>query len=242
MNLKFITTSWDDGHPQDFRIAELLDKHRLQATFYIPRANPEHIVMQENRVQELSQKFEIGGHTINHLRLTPAERQNFEHEINGCYKWLKQITSTEPLSFCFPGGVYDDYSIEYVKRSGYKIFRTTELLSVEAIDELQLLPTTLQLYEHKKFTYFKHLLKRGKINNFVQWLQSGPTADLLKLVDYFIQVINKRGHGCLHVWGHSWEIEEFSLWSKLEQVLKHLSQQADFSFVPNKELYTKSSV
>ena len=31
-----ITTSWDDGHPLDLRLAELLHKYDVPATFYIP--------------------------------------------------------------------------------------------------------------------------------------------------------------------------------------------------------------
>ena len=31
-----ITTSWDDGHPLDLRVAELLAKYGLQGTFYVP--------------------------------------------------------------------------------------------------------------------------------------------------------------------------------------------------------------
>jgi hypothetical protein len=32
----YITTSWDDGHPSDLRVAELLIKHGLRGTFYVP--------------------------------------------------------------------------------------------------------------------------------------------------------------------------------------------------------------
>ena len=36
MPATYITTSWDDGHPLDFRIAELLSEYRLRGTFYVP--------------------------------------------------------------------------------------------------------------------------------------------------------------------------------------------------------------
>ena len=42
--MKIITTSWDDGHPLDFKLAELLNKYNLKGTFYIPRSNAEHRV------------------------------------------------------------------------------------------------------------------------------------------------------------------------------------------------------
>ena len=34
----YITTSWDDGHPLDLRVAELLSEYHLQGTFYVPIA------------------------------------------------------------------------------------------------------------------------------------------------------------------------------------------------------------
>src|SRR4051794_21779274 len=47
----FITTSWDDGHPLDIRIAELLAKYDLPGTFYIPRAS-QRPTMEESAVGE----------------------------------------------------------------------------------------------------------------------------------------------------------------------------------------------
>jgi hypothetical protein len=35
----YITTSWDDGHPSDLRLADLLHKHSLRGTFYVPPEN-----------------------------------------------------------------------------------------------------------------------------------------------------------------------------------------------------------
>ncbi len=36
MNKVYFTTSWDDGSIYDMRLAELLLKYGLKATFYIP--------------------------------------------------------------------------------------------------------------------------------------------------------------------------------------------------------------
>src|SRR5262245_15905834 len=66
-----VTTSWDDGHPADLRVADLLDKHGLKGTFFIPCSNSEgRSVMCSSDVAELGRRFEIGGHTQNHVSLT----------------------------------------------------------------------------------------------------------------------------------------------------------------------------
>ena len=42
MNRKLVvTTSWDDGYPADLRVAELLAKHGVAGTFYVPNRNLE---------------------------------------------------------------------------------------------------------------------------------------------------------------------------------------------------------
>jgi peptidoglycan-N-acetylglucosamine deacetylase len=38
---KIVTTSWDDGHKLDLKLARLLQKYNIAATFYISPANRE---------------------------------------------------------------------------------------------------------------------------------------------------------------------------------------------------------
>ncbi|RYY06946.1 MAG: polysaccharide deacetylase, partial [Sphingobacteriaceae bacterium] len=128
--MKIITTSWDDGFPKDFKLAELLDKYSLPGTFYIPKNNAEHAVMDEKSIVELGKRFEIGGHTLNHVRLYSNRSAAFlEDEITGCFNWITDLTTCQPVSFCFPGGVFSDTAIDAVYHAGFKVLRTTELLS-----------------------------------------------------------------------------------------------------------------
>lgn len=232
-----ITTSWDDGHPMDFRIAELLHKYGLQGTFYVPQHNGSQQMMNETQVQELAKHFEIGGHTLNHVWLNDAHKKDWEPEIKGSYEWLKNITGAGPLSFCFPGGVYNAASLEAVFQSGYQLARTTELLST-ATPFNQLLPTSLQVYEHSNFTYTKHLAKRAKWKRLVAKLLLMPATNLVKLTEHYLDKIQQEG-GCFHLWGHSWEIEQQGLWKKLEEIFKVLSQRSDFTFLQNRQLLNR---
>ena len=233
--MKYITTSWDDGHPLDFRIAELLNKYNLQGTFYIPKTNEEHEVMSEIDIVSLSKEFEIGGHTMNHFRLESNTRSFHEHEIISSFKWLSELLHYGPISFCFPSGVYDKEVILTAKKAGYLLFRTVELLSIDH-SKTQLLKTSLQLYHHNQFTYFKHLVKRRRTKNLIQWLQSGSLTHLLHLTDYYLNIIEKKGSGSFHLWGHSWEIEEYGLWQKLEEVFHQLSTRTGFQYIQNKDI------
>lgn len=233
--MKFITTSWDDGHPLDFRVAELLNKYNLKGTFYIPKANQENEVMTEKSIVELSDAFEIGGHTLNHIRLNRKVRLEYSDEILGSFNWIKQLIGKDPVSFCFPGGVYNNAVIKCAFSSGYRILRSTELLSIQN-DESRIIGTSIQMYDHDIVTYFRHLIKRRKAQNLIQWLLSGPTDNLIKLIHYYLYIIEQKGHGVFHLWGHSWEIEKYDLWSKLEEVLRHLASYNQFKFITNGEL------
>lgn len=232
--MKIITTSWDDGHPKDFKIAELLDKYGLAGTFYIPKTNQEAQVMSEQSIVELSKYFEIGGHTLSHVRLHSTSRNFLEKEIKGCYTWLEELVGYAPSSFCFPGGVYNQAGIASVIDAGFETFRTTRLLSVKPAKGFEL-STTLQVYQHQRTAYFRHLLKRAKFINLFQWMKNKAETDLLKLTDFYLKEIEEKG-GCFHLWGHSWEIERFGLWKNLEALLHKLSGLGGFQNLANKDL------
>jgi peptidoglycan/xylan/chitin deacetylase (PgdA/CDA1 family) len=233
--VKLITTSWDDGHEADFRIAKLLDKYQLKGTFYIPKANAEHAVMSPSQIRVLSKQFEIGGHTLNHTRLRHVDESILDKEIGGSFHWLTDVIGTAPTSFCFPGGDYNNKAVKSAYKHGYKFLRTTELLSVYPPHGLALFPTTIQLYEHSRVTYTRHLMKRLKWKSLFRWMMMNSTSDLLKLTQSYLDRIETKG-GCFHLWGHSWEIEENGLWKKLEEVFKILSNRPGFTYVENRHL------
>lgn len=234
--MKLITTSWDDGSVLDFRLAEYLHKYNLKGTFYIPKTNKERPVMSSQEVNELSAHFEIGGHTLNHVRLHKVDDKTIKSEVGGCFDWLSQVTGTAPISFCFPGGAHNGRVVKAVQAEGFNVLRTTELLNIQPPSN-GLLPTTVQVYEHSRQTYLRHLIKRRRGENFFRWMCTASTYDLLKLTESYLQYVDKNG-GCFHLWGHSWEIEENNLWQKLEQIFRLLSGRIEFSYVENKDVFT----
>lgn len=230
-----ITTSWDDGHPLDFRIADLLHKYNLNGTFYIPKNNAENEVMRESDIQRLSKDYEIGGHTMNHLTVEMVTPQQWEEEVNNCYSWLTDLTGIKPVCFCFPRGLYNESANDAVFKAGFKLARTTELMNITKPNSLRRVPTTIQIYNHSRLTYIKHLVKRRKFSNLFLWIKNNSEKELDKLTDKYVkQVIATNGY--LHLWGHSWEIENHDLWAKLETVFKRISGLENANYVPNKYL------
>ncbi len=231
--MRFITTSWDDGHPSDERLADLLGKYNLRGTFYVPQVNPGHRVMKEQEIAALSRRFEIGGHTLRHVSLKNLPAAEARQEIQGSYQWLKDIVGTDPVAFCPPFGDYSQESLSLIYEAGFQIVRTTELLSPYWSPGI--LPTTLQVYNHSSFTYLKHLVKRGRFGNMRLWYGTNFTADTFRLLDHYLEFIGTHG-GCLHLWGHSWELDKFRLWRKLERIFSAISNLPGFSYVENGQL------
>lgn len=231
--MKIITTSWDDGDVLDFKIAEYLEKYKIKGTFYIPKKISGKQVMSETEIIQLGQNFEIGGHTLNHTDLKKASKEKVAYEVAGCYKWIESLTGVKPISFCLPKGYYTKEVLTAVYATGFKLIRTTNLLY--PFESSKLASTTLQVYEHTSFTLFKHLIKNGRYNSLKIWMQGGASNNLLKMLDYYLNYILKYD-GCLHIWGHSWEIEQKALWPMLERMLKEISGLRDVQYVENKNL------
>jgi peptidoglycan/xylan/chitin deacetylase (PgdA/CDA1 family) len=234
---RYITTSWDDGHPADRRLADLLGKYNLKGTFYVPRQNPEHPVMQETEIAELGRHFEIGGHTLGHRNLRRLSAGEARAEITGSFDWLRSLLQKDPVSFCPPFGKYSKRSLADIYAAGFRVVRTVELLSPDRRSGV--IPTTIQMFDHTPVTLFRHLLKRGRIRNLRLWSGSHFAGDTHRLVDHYLEFISEHG-GCLHLWGHSWEIDQHEYWDKLERIFSSISMLPGFTYVENGQLENAS--
>ena len=163
MKQTYITTSWDDGHQLDLRVAELLTKYRLHGTFYIPKAT-ENGTMKAAQVRELSRAFEIGAHTLRHVVLTSTTDQQAWQEIIGSKSWVEENTGLPCLMFCPPTGKYSNCHVEMVRKAGYLGLRTVEMVSLDFPRQksgLMLLPTTIHAYPHGLLAFTRNTIKRA---------------------------------------------------------------------------------
>src|SRR5581483_11004208 len=77
-----ITTSWDDGHPLDLRLAALLAKYGHKGTFYIPTNYSEWPLMTKSQIVELDgMGMEIGSHTKNHSIVPRLSKERAIEEL-----------------------------------------------------------------------------------------------------------------------------------------------------------------
>src|ERR1017187_6450936 len=159
----YLTTRWDDGHPLDLRLADLLQKYGIPATFYVPRHNILPVVDAGN-IRELAKMFEIGGHTLNHTDLLLVDDGTASAEIAGCRTALQDITGVACRSFCFPKGHYRRSHIAYVRDAGFTTARTVELISIAAPREREgvaMMATTIQAHPTPAFGVLRNIAKRA---------------------------------------------------------------------------------
>jgi peptidoglycan-N-acetylglucosamine deacetylase len=221
----YITTSWDDGHPLDLRVAELLSKYGLRGTFYVPMKAKEETITAV-QIRELSKAFEIGAHTLHHVVLTRATDEQAWREITGSKSWLENNTGMPCRMFCPPEGKYSRRHVEMVRRAGYFGLRSVELASLDFPrwqSGSMLLPTTIQAWPHGPFVFAKNAVKRMAFSNFWRFVTRGRSAEWPELARSFLQLALKDG-GVFHLWGHSWELRETGQWQRLEEALRFMSE------------------
>lgn len=218
------TCSIDDGHPSDLKVAELLDKHGLNATFYIPINNEEGFpVMSPAQMRELGKRFEIGSHTYDHCFLKYVPLAEAHYQISAGKQRLEDILGREVSGFCYPGGAYRPGDAEMVRACGFRYARTTKNLCFDAGDRPFEMPTTLQLYPHDRAVYLRNYARFGNWRERRDALQlalhhKSWVDRLYALFDYAAV----RGRA-FHVWGHSRDIDQFDGWHELDRFLGHVA-------------------
>jgi peptidoglycan-N-acetylglucosamine deacetylase len=236
VNYRYITISVDDGYPQDARAADLLQKYGLEATFYIPAHNPEHTVMTPSQVRDLSQRFEIGGHTYNHTALKRLSDEEAWTEIYDGKRWLEDVLGQSVISFCYPQGKFNRRTPELVKRAGFLGGRT-------CLFNLHTLPRNPFLWglsthacDHSMLIQVRHALLEGNfagVRNF--FLHYQGATDWSRHFIHGLNCVEKHG-GIAHLYFHTWEVEELGDWKRLESALTTIARH-NFTPITNGALF-----
>ncbi len=238
MSKLILTTSWDDGHPLDEKLADLLDRHGVAATFYVPGRNQEGLpVLTASARRNLDERFEIGSHTLDHAPLDHADRAMVERQVAGGKSALEEQLGHEVTAFCYPGGRNNAMSRRIVRQAGFRFARTTADFNVKPGTDPYLMPVTIQFKPRSPLSFAFNYLKWGN------WIQRWPLMmagagkkEVYHQTEAMFQAAKARG-GILHLWGHSWEIEAFDGWAALDRLLRRLTDE-----IPAENRLTNSEV
>ena len=230
-----VTTSWDDGHVLDMRLAQILKTYGIQGTFYIAPRN--HELKEEDRLSDeqikiLAQEFEIGAHTMTHRSLIHLEDKEAFFEIRDSRQYLESLLSKKITSFCYPRGVYRKEHVTMVKDAGFSLARTVKrfVTRPEPASALKT-HTSVHTYDHWSDVWGVLMLARGNLRTFFSLYRKWD-----KIAVALFERVLEQG-GVFHLWGHSWELRDHNDWERLESVLQYISGREGVQYVDNKEIY-----
>jgi len=232
-----VTTSWDDGHKLDLKLAELLKKYEIRGTFYISPKNREFIeedLLSNEEIIKINRDFEIGAHTMTHPRLTQINKKEALTEISDSKKYLEVLTKTEIRCFCYPGGDYDKKTKELVKEAGFIGARTTKQIYTTAPKDFFEFGTTIQIFPLSILGIGGEI--KFAIKNNIKLLPFMFTKDWAKIAKNTFDYVYRNG-GMWHLWGHSWVIEKFNYWNEVEKVLIYISKRKNIQYLTNSEIF-----
>ncbi len=225
MSTPRFSLSVDDGHPLDLRVAELLDRFGLNATFYVPISNDEGWpVMEAAQLRSLAQRFEVGSHTLSHRFLSTLDDGAARRQISEGKQQLEDILGQPVQGFCYPGGQYRRRHMAMVRAAGFAYARTTQNLRIDTAPGQPLaMPTTLQFYPHPRSVVLRNFVSQR------HWLQRRETlqialasADWQQRAHRLLEHAIARG-GVFHLWCHSLDLEQLQLWEAFAQFLARVA-------------------
>jgi peptidoglycan/xylan/chitin deacetylase (PgdA/CDA1 family) len=227
----FVTTSWDDGHELDAKLAALLADHGCNGTFYVSPQS--HEISAEKRISntalsDLATEFEVGGHTLTHPHLTRLSPSDALAEITDGKRALEDVVGKPVTSFCYPYGAYRPEHAEMVTAAGFRVGRTTQRFSLAPSDPLQM-PTTTHAASYRRDGWQAARRATSPFNLVRMWRHWDVLARRV------FEEAHKFG-GVIHIWGHSWEIEKNSDWQRLSILLGELADCENVTMLTNAEL------
>jgi peptidoglycan/xylan/chitin deacetylase (PgdA/CDA1 family) len=227
-----VTTSWDDGHVLDIRLAEMLAARGIRGTFYIAPENTELAAAERlgaDGWRELAENFEIGGHTLSHRRLTTLSLADADAEIRTGKARLEEATGRPVSSFCYPGGRYREHHVTLLRQAGFHGARTVRRLSTGPVADPFAMRTTVQARPHVRDWPGVAALHGGRPVPSIRCMNWATLA-----VTLFDRVL--AAGGVFHLWGHSWEINSLRQWDRLTRVLDHIGNRPGVRYLANGEL------
>ena len=228
----------DDGHPSDLRTVDLLLKYGLKATFYVPGANEERIVMKASDVREIDRQFEVGSHTLNHLRLTRLPAEKAWQEIYDGKKASEDMLGHEVVAFCYPGGKFNRSVAAQVAEAGFLAGRTCMYFLNDFPDNPFYWGISAYANTYPAYVQVRHCLLEYNFAGAYSYLTtfkartSWASQFMCALED-----VSLRG-GMAHLYFHSWEIDQNGEWDELEGVFKAIAQHS-LTPVTNGYLYRR---
>jgi hypothetical protein len=233
------TVSWDDGYPDDLRVAEIMARYGIKGTFHVPLRNREGLpVMTPENLRQLATLHEVSSHTFSHCYLNTLSITEAEREISSGKAALEDALGHPVSGFCYPGGKYSRAHVALVKKLGFSYARSCENFRTDLEFDKFTMPTTLQVYPHQRLVYFRNFLSKGHWQHrtalFSKLMRSNDLLNRMVVCFHVAQV--NSSSSIVHFWGHSWELDKIGGWNVLKLFFQYVAEQPEIIKLENREL------
>jgi peptidoglycan-N-acetylglucosamine deacetylase len=236
MPTTIVTTSWDDGHRADLRLAERLAAHALKGTFYVALNHPGTKDIADDEIWALRRMgIEIGSHTLTHRLLTGRSADEVRYELTESKARLEDITGGPIVAFSYPEGAFTTAACAALAETGYTLGRTTMAFRTPTNFDPARMPISVDFRRASRAALARHALRDANLAGIADWLRLARLeTDPVRLGKLLFDAALAHG-GIFHVNARSWEIDGNDLWQDLEALLAHVAHRPGVHYVTNSE-------
>ena len=209
------TTSWDDGHPLDERIADTLEEFGFVGTFYASTGPEGRRLISDKALARIGRNHELGVHGRTHTIFPELSRQALAGEIHWAVEELSRFGNVGRV-VAPPRGKIDGPTRRFIGRLGFAV-RTGAIIGAAAVRGNSLEPT-FQLYPHVRKTIIRNCLYRRRIPTVTMLLQLARKDELRERSRRLLLAAATRQR-YVHMWGHAADVERLDLWKALRGLL-----------------------
>jgi peptidoglycan-N-acetylglucosamine deacetylase len=231
-----VTTSWDDGHHIDLRLADRLAAHALKGTFYVALNHPGQKDIDDDEIRVLhANGMEIGSHTLTHRLLSGRAAEEVRYEFKESKARLEDIVGAPVVSISYPEGAFTTTICAALAETGYALGRTTMAFRTAAAFDPARMPISVDFRRASRVALARHALRDANIAGLADWLRlAHMETDPVRLGRLLFDAALARG-GIFHVNARSWEIEGNHLWDDLEALLSYVANRPGVHYLTNSE-------
>jgi peptidoglycan/xylan/chitin deacetylase (PgdA/CDA1 family) len=170
---RYAVLTVDDGHESSMRAADLLEKYRCRATFFLTRdrslMRPGFIRAPD--IRELRRRgFSLGTHGTTHRGLTFLSKERCVNEIKESREWLEDVIGEQVRYMAAPGGFINSSVMNLSYEHGYALLGTcNEWMNSPGTMALPCTVNRVNVRRHFSLKSFRHIVE-GHLG-FYTWRQ-----------------------------------------------------------------------
>lgn len=207
---RVVTFSYDDGHENDARLAELFRCYGVKGTFHLNGRHFQSLTEEEAETyRRRYEGHEVACHTVRHgwparMPLQSVVKETFEDRAA-----LEAVFGYPIRGMSYPSGSYGEEAIAAMEACGIVYSRTTKDTGDFLLPE-----------------------------RFMEWHGTCHHKVALPLCDRFLRDLDSEWtHPLFYIWGHSHELREESHWEHMEEILRRIAGNGKIWYATNMEIY-----